>query len=329
MKRISWTSATVVILALALSSAVTGCGSAQPLPAASPVSGDRLQVVATTTIAGDVVRQVGGELVDVHVLLPVGADPHGFQPKPQDIARVAEADMIVVNGLGLEEFLERMLQSAGGAARTVDLSQGITPRKLDAGHAEPGTAEHDETEAGEDHEGEGVDPHVWTDPNNVRQWVATIAAALAETDPARAETYRANAESYDRELQALDAWIAGQVAQVPEANREMVVDHDVFGYFADRYGLATVGTVVPGFSTVAEPSAQELAALEDAIRQLNARAVFVGTTVNPSLARRVAGDTGTQLVTVYTGSLGEPDGEAGTYLDYLRYNTQQIVDALK
>jgi ABC-type Zn uptake system ZnuABC Zn-binding protein ZnuA len=329
MKRISWASGGLLVLGLLVASAVTACAGAQPLPAASPAGSDRLQVVATTTIAGDVVRQVGGDLIDVHVLLPVGADPHGFQPKPQDIARVAEADMIVVNGAGLEEFLQRMLQSAGGAARTVDLSRDITLRELDASHAGAAAEVHDEAEAEGDQAHEGGDPHVWTDPNNVRQWVATVAAALAEMDSAQAEVYQANAEVYDRELQALDAWIAEQVAQIPEANREMVVDHDVFGYFAGRYGLSTIGTIIPGFSTVAEPSAQELAALEDAIRQMGARAVFVGTTVNPSLARRVADDTGTQLVTVYTGSLGEPDGEAGTYLDYMRYNTRQIVDALK
>jgi ABC-type Zn uptake system ZnuABC Zn-binding protein ZnuA len=310
-------------------STLAGCAGQQSQPAASPAMDGKLRAVATTTIVGDVVRQVAGDLVEVHVLLPVGADPHGFQPTPQDITRVAQADVIFVNGLGLEQFLQRMLESAGGDVRTVAVSEGVVPRELGMGHAEPATGEHDEPGAAGDKGHEGEDPHVWTDPNNVRVWVANVAAALAELDPAHAQAYQANAQSFDRELQALDSWIAQQVAEIPEANREMVVDHDVFGYFAERYGLAAVGTIVPGFSTVAEPSAQELAALEDAMRKLDARAVFVGTSVNPSLARRVAGDTGTELVSIYTGSLSERGGEAGTYLDYMRYNVGQIVGALK
>lgn len=319
MKRFPWTLAGLAALAVILLRVTAACAGPQPAPAAAPAMGGRLQAVATTTIVGDVARQVAGDLVDVHVLLPAGADPHGFQPTPQDITRVAQADVIFVNGLGLEQFLERMLESAGGDVRTVVVSEGVTPRELDPGHAEPG--------AEGSHVGE--DPHVWTDPNNVRVWVANVAAALAALDPAQAQTYQANAARYDQELQALDAWIVEQVAKIPEANREMVVDHDVFGYFAERYGLALAGTVVPGFSTIAEPSARELAALEDAMRQLDVKAVFVGTSVNPSLARRVADDTGTRLVNLYTGSLGEPGGEAGTYLDYMRYNTRQIVDALE
>jgi ABC-type Zn uptake system ZnuABC Zn-binding protein ZnuA len=324
MKRFPWAFAGLVASAVILLRVTAACAGPQPAPATTPAMGGRLQAVATTTIVGDVVRQVAGDLVDVHVLLPVGADPHGFQPTPQDITRVAQADVIFVNGLGLEQFLERMLESAGGDVRTVVVSEGVTPRELDPGHA---AGEQDETGAAEGHAGE--DPHVWTDPNNVRVWVANVAVALAELDPAQAQTYQANAASYDRELQALDAWISDQVAKIPEANREMVVDHDVFGYFAERYGLASAGTVVPGFSTIAEPSAQELAALEDAMRQLDVKAVFAGTSVNPSLARRVADDTGTRLVALYTGSLGEPGGEAGTYLGYMRYNTRQIVDALQ
>lgn len=322
-------STALALLMAAMITTLVACAGPQPPPAASPAMDARLRTVATTTIVGDIVRQVAGDLVDVHVLLPVGADPHGFQPTPQDITRVAQADVIFVNGLGLEQFLQRMLESAGGDVRTVVVSQGVTPRELDAGHPESASGDHDETAAAGDDEHAGEDPHVWTDPNNVRVWVANVAAALAELDPAHAHAFRANAESYDRELQALDTWIAGQVAEIPEANREMVMDHDVFGYFAERYGLAAVGTIVPGFSTVAEPSAQDLAALEDAMRRLDARAVFVGTSVNPALARRVAGDTGTQLVSIYTGSLSEPGGEAGAYIDYMRYNVGQIVDALK
>jgi ABC-type Zn uptake system ZnuABC Zn-binding protein ZnuA len=167
------------------------------------------------------------------------------------------------------------------------------------------------------------------DPNNVRVWTRNIAAALSDLDPANAAAYQANAERYDQTLQALDAWAQEQVALVAPENRQMVVDHDAFSYFTQRYGFETVGTVVPGYSTMSASSAQELAQLEDAIRQLGVKAVFVGSTVNPALAERVAADTGTQLVFLFTGSLSEPGGGAETYEDFVRHNVNAIVEALK
>ncbi len=169
--------------------------------------------------------------------------------------------------------------------------------------------EHAEGEAhveGEEHAHEGADPHVWMDPNNVRVWTRNIAAALSDLDPANAAAYQANAERYDQTLQALDAWAQEQVALVAPENRQMVVDHDAFSYFTQRYGFE-----------------------EDAIRQLGVKAVFVGSTVNPALAERVAADTGTQLVFLFTGSLSEPGGGAETYEDFVRHNVNAIVEALK
>lgn len=318
-------------------------------PAAAPtdnaaVAGEKLKVVATTTIVGDVVRQVAGDAVDLSVLLPPGADPHGFQPKPQDVALIANADLVFINGLQLEEFLDRLIASAGGSARVVSVSDGIEAM-AGQGHehegevhadehsgeadATPAPAEEPQHEGEEEHHHGGIDPHVWMDPNNVSIWTRNIAAALSEMDPANAATYRANAERYDQTLQALDAWVKEQVAQVAPENRRMVVDHDAFAYFTQRYGFETVGAVVPGYSTMSAPSAQELARLEDAIRSLGVKAVFVGSTVNPALAQRVAADTGTQLVFLFTGSLSEPDGDAATYEDFVRYNINAIVEALK
>ena len=166
-------------------------------------------------------------------------------------------------------------------------------------------------------------------PHNAQVYVHNIAVALSALDPANAETYEANAEAYEAQLAELDAWVSTQIETIPPENREIVTDHDAFGYFADRYGLETVGAVVPAYSTAAEPSAQELAELEEAISEFEVPAIFVGTTVNPNLAERVAGDTGTQLVSLYTGSLGPAGSGAETYLDYIRYNTTAIVDALK
>ncbi len=339
----------IAVVLTALLASLAACAGA-PTPSASapstannaPAAGERLKVVATTTIVGDVVRQVAGDAVDLSVLLPVGADPHGFQPKPQDAALIANADLVFVNGLQLEEFLDKLIASAGSGARVVAVSDGI---EAIAGHehegeahadehsgeadATPTPAEEHQHEGEEEHDHGGLDPHVWMDPNNVRIWTRNIAAALSELDPTNAAIYQANAERYDQTLQALDAWVQEQVAQVAPENRQMVVDHEAFGYFARRYGFETIGTVVPGYSSMSAPSAQELAQLEDAIRQLGVKAVFVGSTVNPSLAQRVANDTGTRLVFLFTGSLSEPGGGAETYEDFVRTNVNAIVEALK
>lgn len=323
----------------------------QSEPAVTSGEGEKLQVVATTTIVADVVQQVGGDAVEVFVLLPVGADPHSFEPSPQDITSVAEADAVFVNGGGLEEFLTPLLENAGiSADKVFSVSEGIELRaftgedahaheEADLGNAtaesdhahDAADQEHNAAMAESDHEHEqtGGDPHTWTDPNNVMVWTDTIYQALSELDPANAQTYQAHAQQYRAELADLDVWVQEQVARIPEENRQIVTDHQVFGYFADRYGLIQVGTIVPGYSTLSEPSAQELAALEDAIRDLNVKAVFVGNTVNPSLAERVAEDTGTQLVTLLTGSLTEAGGSAPTYLDYIRYNVDAMVSALR
>ncbi len=291
----------------------------------SSSSKGNLKIVATTTIVGDVVAQVGGDLIDLSILLPVGTDPHGFDPTPQDIAKVAEADIVFASGAGLEEFLDNLIESAGAADRVIHLSEGVDFLMFEGEEHEDEGEDHD----GEEHQHEGIDPHTWTNPNNVMVWVHNIEHKLGEADPGNVEVYAANAAAYLDELQALEAWIREQVAQVPVENRKLVTDHAVFGYFTDEYGFEQVGALVPGYSTLAEPSAQELAAIEDSIRELDVKAVFVGNTVNPALAERVAADTGTQLVFIYSGSLSESGGDADSYLAYMRYNTTAFVDALK
>ena len=274
--------------------------------------GEKLRVVATTTIVGDVVRAIGGEAIDLTVLLPVGADPHTYEPIPQDMAAVAEAHVIFINGAGLEGFLERLLRNAGGKAAVVSVSEGIQFRKLEGG-ARPGE----------------IDPHVWFNPLNVIVWVHNIERTLCILDPANAEVYKANARQYEEALRELDVWIAEQVASIPPSRRKLVTDHAAFGYFAERYGFEQIGAIFPGFSTASEPSAQELAELEDSIRNLGVPAIFVGKTVNPDLAYRIARDTGVQVVFLYTGSLSEPEGPAGDYISFMRYDVSAIVEALK
>jgi len=308
-----------LILALMMASLLLGC--ATPTPTSTPAGKAVLRVVATTTMVGDVVRQVGGDFIDLQVLLPPGADPHSFEPAPQDAAKLANADLVFANGLDLEAFLEPLIASAGAAERVVYVSQGITPLAL--AEEEPGHAE------GEAHDHGGLDPHVWMDPNNVLVWVDNIEKALATRDPAHAADYAANAQRYRQALQDLDAWIRDQVAQIPAERRKIVTDHLVFGYFAQRYGFEQVGAVVPGFSTAAAPSAQDIGQLEDQMRQAGVKAIFVGTTVNPALAQRLAEDVGAKVITVYTGSLSPADGPAANYLDFMRYNVRALVEGLK
>ena len=320
----------------------------------------KLKVVATTTIVGDVVSEIGGDLIDLTVLLPVGTDPHGFDPTPQDVAKLADADVIFANGLGLEEFLDSMIESAGVENKVVYVSDGIDLLRSEEHHDEDEGEEHHDEDEGEEHhneeegeehhdedggeehhnedEGEehhhehnhgGIDPHTWFSPLNVMVWIHNIAYALSDVDPDSAQAYAHNEEVYEAELVELDTWIREQVAQIPEDNRNLVTDHSLFTYFADEYSFTQVGALIPGYSTVSEPTAQELAQIEDAIEDLNVKAVFVGYTVNPVLGERVADDTGTELVFVYTGALSETDGAAATYLHYMRYNTTAFVNALR
>ena len=310
---------------------LTACGQGSALPSGE----NKLKVVATTTIVGDVVARVGGELIDLSILLPVGTDPHGFDPTPQDVAKVAEADIVFANGAGLEVFLDNLIESAGVSEKVVHVSEGIDFMMFEGEHEHEGE-EHDHEAEGHEHDGEeehqhqeGIDPHAWTDPNNVLVWVHNIEHELSEIDPDNADTYATNAEKYEGELEDLDAWIREQVDQVPEENRKLVTDHTLFSYFAETYGFEQLGTLIPGYSSLAEPTAKDLAEIEDAIRELDVKAVFVGNTVNPSLAERVAEDTGVQLIYVYTGSLSKAGGEADSYLAFMRYISSAFVDALK
>jgi manganese/iron transport system substrate-binding protein len=274
-------------------------------------AGEKLKVVATTNIVGNVVGQVGGDRIELTTLMGTGVDPHSYVPTPADTASIHDAHVLFANGLGLEEFLYEMLASAGGNARQYYLSEGLESRDVEGEH---------------DHEGD--DPHVWFDVQNVIRWVEAIKDTLSALDPANAAIYEANAGGYRRILEELDVWIVEQVATIPEAHRKLVTNHPSFGYFAERYGLEQIGAVYP-ISPSSEPSAQDIAVLQDAIREYGVPAVFAESTVNPKLAEQVARDSGVQLVPLYTGSLGGPGSGAASYIELMRYDTRAIVEALK
>lgn len=323
--------ARVFFCLLALAFGLTACGRATspeigrletPIADLQPVSlapGQTLQVVVTTNIAADLVRTVAGESAQVTGLLPAGVDPHSYEPAPQDLGTVAETDAVFINGLGLEEFLAELLANAGGQAPVVSLSEGIQPRTLqDLGLEQ----EHSQEEPG------GVDPHVWLDPVLMVTWAGNIGEALAALDPSGSAGYRERAGALVQSLESLDEWIRGQVDAIPPEARLLVTDHDELGYFAARYGFQVIGAVIPGYSSAAEPSAQELADLETLIRSFGVRAIFVDQTVNTQIAQRVAEDTGVRLVPLITHSLSAPDGPATDYPSLMRYNVEAIVTAL-
>ncbi|NJP06226.1 MAG: zinc ABC transporter solute-binding protein [Chloroflexaceae bacterium] len=324
-------------------------------------TGETLNVVATTNIIGDIVSQVGGASINLTTLMPVGADPHTFEPTPQEVGMIADADIVFVNGFDLEESLIPVITNSGIAPeRIIPVSVGVETIEFgvhdehDHDHEHEGEEHHDDHEDEEqsedeqssnlldlfadtalasdteehDHEHSGLDPHTWMSPINVIVWTNNIAEVLAALDPANADTYTSNADTYIAELNDLDTWITEQLAQIPAANRKLVTDHTAFGYYAQEYDLEQIGAVVPAYSTMAEASAQELAALQETITELAIPAIFVGTTVNPDLAEQIAADLGIQLLPVYTGSLSDADGPAPTYLDMMRYNTDQIVNGL-
>lgn len=319
---LAWLAAAVLLAALAscgASQAGSGNGGAvtelAPVPLAA---GERLAVVATTNIIGDVVARVGGSHVDLVILMKPGVDPHSYVPTPGDSAAVHDAAIVFLNGAGLEANLERTLSTTGGMAAAIDLSAGL--ELLVA------TDEHQGEEPDADHG--DVDPHVWFSVPNVVAWVETIEQALSTLDPVHAADYQTNADAYARELEALDAWIWEQVALVPQANRKLVSNHPAFGYLAQRYGFEQVGAVYP-MSPSAEPSARDIAELEDTISALGVPAVFTESTVNPRLAEQVADDTGVRLVSLYTGSLGKPGSGAESYVEMMRYNVNALVQALR
>lgn len=283
-----------------------------------------LRVVATTTLVGDVVKAIGGPDIDLSVLLGTGLDPHTFEPAPRDATAVSRAHVLFINGAGLETFLEPLLTAnTRGFTLVVDLSKELP---LVNREAEEHHAEH----AGEHHHDHGeLDPHVWLDPYLVMGWTKTIARVLADRDPERAALYQQRAEAYRAQLEALDRWIKAEVQAVPAAHRLLVTDHDEFGYFADRYGFTISGALLPNVTTAAETSAREMADLEAHIKSTGTRVLVIGQGINPSLAQRVAHDTGLQLVTLYTGSLSKPEGPAATYLAYMRHNVTALITALK
>jgi len=298
--------------ALAWTLAFTGNSAVAKEPAGT--SGSVPKALAVETFLADIARSVAGNRLVVESLIPVGVDPHGFEPTPKDAKKVAECDILIVNGAGFEKFLDKLLENVGGKRSVIVAAAGLAPR--DARPDEEG--------------GHETDPHFWLDPNHVIKYVQNIRDGLVSSDPGGAPEYARNAELYIAKLGALDAWVRGQVVQVPEKDRLLVTNHESLGYFAYRYGFKIVGTIVPSVSTGASPSAKQLAAIIDVVKKTGARAIFLETGTNPKLARQLARETGIKVVEgLYTHSVSGPDGDAPTYIDMIRFNTRAVVGALR
>lgn len=279
--------------------------------------GDGVRVVATTTQIGALVREVAGDRVQLTVLLEAGADAHDYEPSPQDSRTIRNADLVLKNGIGLDDWLDDVVKNSGTKARVVVATEGIEPIEGEA---------HDDH--GHDH-GEG-DPHVWHDPENVKVMAENIAEALADVDDVNAATYRANAEAYAKKLDDVDREIMALFAPIPPAQRKVVTNHESLNYFARRYQLEIIGAIIPGTAKEAQPSAQDLAKLTDLIRSEGVKAVLAEAEIDPKVAEQLAKDTGVRVVTgVYADSLGPAGSGADTIDGMLLHNARLIAEALK
>jgi manganese/iron transport system substrate-binding protein len=297
------------IAVLVLAVLVAGCGVASPDPTGAAPAPGALRVVTTTTILADLVREVGGERVDVVSLVPAGGEVHTFDPRPADLQRVTRAEVILANGLGLDDWLTTLAEDAGASAPVVRLGEDLAGVAYLAG----------------DHEDEAANPHLWLNVAYAAKYVDRIAAALAEADPTDAAAYGTAADAFRARLAALDTEIRDRIMALPAGDRVVVSFHDAFPYFAAAYGLTIVGTIVD--SPGQDPSAGEIADLVATIRSSGARAIFAEAQFSPKLAETIAGETGAVVVTdLYTDSVG--DAPADTYEGMMRSNVDRVVGAL-
>ena len=272
---------------------------------AQPAPKEKLPVVASFSIIGDLVRQVGGNRVSVTTIVGPDSDAHVYQTSPADGRKIAEARIIFVNGLDFEGWLQRLIDATKNHGLLVPLGNGVKVRS---------------------HE-EGVDPHAWQDVANAKIYVEEIRDGLARVDPDGAEIYEENARAYIDELKALDEEIVKTVNAIPHARRRVVSTHDAFGYFSARYGIVFLAP--QGVSTESEPSAKDIARIIDDVRDNKVPAVFLENVSDPRLAKRIAAETGARLGgTLYSDTLSDAKGDGATYIDMMRHNVKELEKAL-
>ncbi|BCJ89763.1 metal ABC transporter substrate-binding protein [Terrihabitans soli] len=289
---------------------------------------EKVPVVASFSILGDFVQNIGGERVAVTTLVGADGDAHVYAPKPSDAKAVAEAKLVFINGIGFEGWMERLVESSGSKAEIVTASNGIATIAFggEAEHDDHGgghTHEHGEKEAHDDHDHGELDPHAWQSVANAMAYVGNIRDALIKADPAGKADYEANAASYLAKLDALDAEVRTTIAALPADGRTIITSHDAFGYFAKAYGIEVVAP--QGVSTEAEPTAKQVASLIRQIRAEKVRAIFVENITDPRMIKRIAEESGAKIGgALYSDALSQKDGPAGTYIDMVRHNIRTL-----
>lgn len=290
--------------------------------------GVRIPVVASFTILGDMLAQIGGGRLEVRVIAGPDANAHGFQPRPSDVQAIGGARLVVRNGLGFDGWFDRLVRAGGFTGPTATATDGIAPRAMvhgAAGHS------HDTVSRRSSHRAEAArvpDPHCWQDLRLAQVYVRNLTEALAAADAAGAETYRRNGAAYGARLAQLDGWVRAQVGTVPDARRKVVTSHDAFGYFGAAYGVTFLAP--QGISTESEPSALAVAALIRQIRAEGITAVFIENMVNPATLRRLADEAGVAIRgRIYADSLSPPGGPAASFEAMMRHNVALMVPAMR
>ena len=288
-------------------------------PGAAGAAEVRLKAVASFSILADLVAQVGGARVAVTSLVGPDADAHGYSPAPGDARRVAEADLVVVNGLGFEGWIERLIKASGTKAPVIVASRGVPTI--------PGSHDHDHGDDDHGAAGDHPDPHAWQSVANVKRYVATIRDGLSAADPAHAADYAANATAYTEKLDALEVEIRAGLAAIPEARRRLITTHDSFGYYSAAYGLRFLAP--QGISTDSEAGPRDVARIIRQIRRDKVPAVFVETIADPRLMQQIARESGAKVGgRLYSDALSGPDGPAPDYLAMMRANLKALREAL-
>jgi ABC-type Zn uptake system ZnuABC Zn-binding protein ZnuA len=290
-------SAVAAVLAVAVVLAVAGCGGG------GGANGASVTAVATTTQVADLVRNVGGGRVDVHGILPPNADPHGYEPRPSDAVALNRAEVVFQSGGDLDEWLDQVVDSAGGDARRVTL--------IDSVHRI------------------GADPHWWQDPRNAILAVAAIRDALVRVDPKGRAGYARRAAAYTSKLRRLDAEVGRCIDRLPAGKRKLVTTHDALGYFARRYGIDVIGAVIPSLSTRAQPSAKDVQRLVDQIKQEGVEAIFPEASLSRKLEQAISREAGAQVGgQLWADTLGPKGSSGATYLDAIRSNAATLADGM-
>jgi zinc/manganese transport system substrate-binding protein len=295
-----------ILLAAGIAAAFIAPAAAQQTPA------NKIKAVATISIIGDLVRNVGGDRLEVTTLVGPNGDAHVYSPTPGDAKELAAANIVFVNGLGLEGWMTRLVTAAVPKAPMIVVSNGVTPRKM----------------PDEDSPGKTViDPHAWQSVAEARIYIANIRDGLAAADPAGKAVYAANAQAYLGKLDQVDKEIRAAIAGIPADRRKIITTHDAFGYFGAAYGMSFIAP--EGVSTDAEPSAKDVARIIRQIKKQKIPAVFLENITDPRLMQQIARETGARIGgKLYSDALSEPAGPAGTYIDMMRHNARELTKAL-